>query len=178
MAARMLFEPRRECLRCGRPEVTCYCAHVERIATQTKVLVLQHPREEDKAIGTARMATLCLESAEVAVGIDFSNNTQVRALLNDPARPAVLLYPGPDSKDLAKEPPTGPVTLVVVDGTWSQARTLTKRNPWLLELPQYAFEPDKPSEYRIRKEPRPDYVSTIEALTSALGLLEGDADSG
>ena len=65
----MSTEPRRECPRCGRPEVTCYCAHVERIATRTKVLVLQHPREEDKAVGTARMAALCLESAEVAVGI-------------------------------------------------------------------------------------------------------------
>lgn len=172
--ARGMFEPRRECPRCGRPEVTCYCAHVERIATRTKLVVLQHPREEDKAVGTARMAALCVESAEVAVGVDFTHHARVRALLSDPARPAILLYPGPKSKDLAKEPPSGPVTLVIVDGTWHQARSLTKHNPWLLELPQYAFEPEKPSEYRIRKEPQPDYVSTIEAVTAALGLLEGD----
>lgn len=170
----MSIEPRRECPRCGRPEVTCYCAHVERIATRTKVLVLQHPREEDKAVGTARMAALCLESAEVAVGIDFARNTKVQALLNDPARPAILLYPGERSKDLAQDPPVGPVTLVIIDGTWHQAKSLTRHNPWLLALPQYAFEPERPSEYRIRREPRPDYVSTIEAVTAALGLLEGE----
>lgn len=172
----MSIEPRRECPRCGRPEVTCYCAHVERLATRTKLLVLQHPREHGKAVGTARMAALCLESAEVAVGVDFTEDARVQALLCDPARPAILLYPGPEAKDLARDRPEGPVTLVVVDGTWHQARSLTRKNPWLLSLPQYAFEPEKPSEYRIRREPRADYVSTIEAVTAALGLLEGDSE--
>jgi len=171
----MSFEPRRECPRCGRPVVTCYCGHVQRLQTRTKLLVLQHPREHGKAVGTARMAALCLESAEVVVGVDFAQDPRVQALLGDPARPAVLLYPGPDAKDLAREPPSGPVTLVVVDGTWHQARSLTRKNPFLLDLPQYAFEPERPSEYRIRREPRADYVSTIEAVTAALGLLEGDS---
>jgi hypothetical protein len=43
-------------------------------------------------------------------------------------------------------------------------------------LPRYAFAPERPSEYQIRREPRPDYVSTIEALSVALGALEGDPD--
>lgn len=169
-----MLAPRIECPRCLRPVVTCYCPHLQRLATRTKVVVLQHPREAENAIGTARMAALCLESAEVAVGVDFAEDARVQALVSDPSRPAILLYPGPASKDLAKEPPPHPVTLVVVDGTWHQARSLMNRNPWLRALPQYAFEPEAPSEYRIRREPRPDYVSTIEALTAALGLLEGD----
>ena len=42
-------------------------------------------------------------------------------------------------------------------------------------LPRYAFTPPGPSEYRIRREPEPTYVSTIEALVHVLGALEGDA---
>ena len=44
------------------------------------------------------------------------------------------------------------------------------------DLPRYAFEPDRPSEYRIRREPRAEYVSTIEAVVQALAALEGDRE--
>jgi DTW domain-containing protein YfiP len=140
------------------------------------VLVLQHPREHDKAIGTARIAALSLPQAEVAVGVDFQNHPRVRALLADPSYPPVLLYPGPHAKDLTREPPQGPVTLVVIDGTWHQARSLVRKNPWLNALPHYSLMPDAPSEYRIRREPALHCVSTIEALAQALGALEGEPE--
>jgi DTW domain-containing protein YfiP len=167
--------PREDCARCGRPRVACYCAHLTTIATRTKVVVLQHPRERHKAIGTARIAALCLPSAEIVVGVDFRDDRRARSLLANPEAPAVLLYPSADARDLRIDPPRGPVTLVVVDGTWHHAKTLIRENPWLHDLPKVAFQPDRPSEYRIRREPREDYVSTIEAMVHALGMLEGDA---
>lgn len=165
-------EPRIDCRRCGRPRVACYCAHVTPIETRTRVVVLQHPRERRKAIGTARIAALCLPAAEILVGFEFEHDRRARSLLADPEAPAVLLYPSPDARDLKRDPPKGPVTLVVLDGTWNQARSLLRRNPWLESLPRVAFEPERPSEYRIRREPRADYVSTIEAMVHALGMLE------
>ncbi|MBY0399398.1 DTW domain-containing protein [Myxococcota bacterium] len=166
-------EPRAGCSRCGRPLVACYCAHVSPLPTTTRVVVLQHPREQHKAIGTARIAALCLPGLEIVVGVEFERNTRVHRLLSDPLAPPVLLYPSADARDLRADPPKGPVTLVVLDGTWSQARSLLRDNPRLQALPRVAFEPDAPSEYRIRREPHEDYVSTIEALVHALGLLEG-----
>lgn len=154
--------------------MACYCAHVAAIPTRTRVVVLQHPREQDKAIGTARIAALCLPQAEVRVGVEFAEDAELTALLSDPARPAVVLYPGPGARDVQREPPAGPVTLVVIDGTWNQARSLMRKNPQLAQLPRYAFVPARPSEYQIRREPRPDYVSTIEALALTLAALEGD----
>jgi hypothetical protein len=94
--------------------------------------------------------------------------------LRDPARPAILLYPGEGAIDVARHPPPGPVTLVVVDGTWSQAKKIVKHDPELARLPRYAFTPETPSEYRIRREPAAECVSTIEALMHVLGALEGD----
>ncbi|MFO0687888.1 MAG: tRNA-uridine aminocarboxypropyltransferase [Myxococcota bacterium] len=167
------IEPRKDCGRCGRPVVVCYCAHVLPVPTKTRVVVLQHPRERDKAIGTARIAALCLPGLETVVGVDFERDERVDRLLSDPQAPAMLLYPAADARDLRRDPPAGPITLVVLDGTWSQARNLLRDNPRLQALPRLAFAPDAPSEYRIRREPREDYVSTIEALVNALGLLEG-----
>ena len=153
----------------------CYCNAVTTIETRTRVVLLQHPREHEKAVNTARIAALALPAATLHVGVDFSELRAVTEAISDPSRPAVLLYPGPRARDLAAEPPAGPVTLVVIDGTWHQARALIRKNPAIAALPRYAFNPPEPSQYRIRREPTPNCVSTIEALAYALPLLEGDA---
>jgi len=168
--------PRSVCLRCRRPERVCYCAALPRLDTVTRVVILQHPRERDVAIGTARMASLCLPQASLHVGVRWDESAALRHALGDPARPPVLLYPGPGARDILREPPAGPVTLIVVDGTWSQAKTVVRDNPVLAGLPRYAFTAPEPTQYRIRREPRSEYVSTIEALMHVLGALEGEPD--
>jgi hypothetical protein len=105
----------------------------------------------------------------------WGDSAALAQALGDPARPAILLYPGPGARDILREPPGGPVTLIVVDGTWSQAKTVVRDNPVLQALPRYAFATPEPSQYRIRREPHAAYVSTIEALMHVLGVLEGDA---
>ena len=162
------------CGRCRRPTSVCYCASLPSLDTSTRVVILQHPRERDMPIGTARMASLCLPRAELHVGIRWSESPALASALADPARPPILLYPGPGARDILREPPAGPVTLVVVDGTWSQAKSVVRDNPILQALPRYAFATPEPSQYRIRREPRAEYVSTIEALMHVLGALEGE----
>jgi len=150
----------------------CYCAAVEPIDTRTRVVILQHPRESDVPINTARIAELALSNATLHVGLDFARDASLSAALSDPAAPPVLLYPSDHAKDLAREAPPGPVTLVVIDGTWWQASKLFKLNPFLQALPRYGLSPSAESRYRIRREPAAHCLSTIEALESALSLLE------
>jgi len=168
-------EPRLVCRRCWRPVSVCYCAHLTSIETSTRVVLLQHPRERDVAIGTARMATLCLPNSELHVGVRWDDSPALARALSNPERPAVLLYPGEGAIDALTSPPKEPVTLVVVDGTWWQAKTLVRDSQCLRALPRYGFTPPAPSEYRIRREPKETYVSTIEALVHVLGAFEGDA---
>lgn len=166
--------PRAICPGCGRPARVCYCAQIERIETTTHVLILQHPRERKVGINTARIARLCLPNAQLCRAVDFSGDPLVCRALSDPHRRAILLYPGPGSIDIRRDPPKGPVTLVVLDGTWWQASKLLKSNPAIAALPRYAFTPSQPSRYRIRSEPDEHYVATIEAMATVLGVLEGD----
>ncbi|HTA91130.1 MAG TPA: tRNA-uridine aminocarboxypropyltransferase [Polyangiaceae bacterium] len=169
-------DPREMCWRCRRPARVCYCAAVRPIATRSPVVILQHPRESDVPINTARIAALCLSSATLHVGLDFATDRPLQVALSNADAPPVLLFPAPDAKDLAREPPPGPVTLVVIDGTWWQASKLFKLNPFLWALPRYSLAPAKESRYRIRREPAAHCLSTIEALAAALGVLEGRAD--
>jgi DTW domain-containing protein len=169
--------PRALCRRCVRPLGVCVCcALLPDLAPAARVLVLQHPKERRVAIGTARMAARCLRGASVVVGTRPDDHPTVARALSDPSRRPVLLWPGADAIDLVKAPPEGPVTLLVVDGTWHTAQTLLRMNPRVAALPRYAIAPAAPSEYRIRREPRAECLSTIEALAAALGVLERDPE--
>lgn len=171
-----LIEPRPLCARCRRPPAVCYCHALPLLETRTRVVILQHPRERDMPIGTARMASLCLPQASLHVGLRWDGHPELARILAEPGRTPILLSPAPDARDILRDPPRGPVTLVVVDGTWSQARSVVRDNPVLRALPRYAFVAPQPSQYRIRREPQAEYVSTIEALMYVLGALEGEAE--
>src|SRR4051812_48885952 len=103
---------RQYCEGCGRPPIVCLCGELVTVAPHTKVVVLQHPREADNAIGTAWMVERCL-GAERIIGVELEDDPRFRAALGDAAAPAILLAPGPSAIDLHASPPNGPVTLVV-----------------------------------------------------------------
>ena len=165
------------CEGCGRPPIVCICAELVTVVPRTKVVVLQHPREADNAIGTAWMVERCF-GAERIVGVELEDDPRLLAAIGDATAPAILLSPGPSAIDLRAAPPVGPVTLIVVDGTWSQAKKLLRVNPSLSRLPRYAFAPVTPSNYRIRREPAEHCVSTLEATVAALSLLEPRREDG
>jgi DTW domain-containing protein YfiP len=141
------------------------------VESVTRACILQHVRERKTAIGTARMAHLSLPNSELHLGVSFQEHARVRALAAEPG--TALLFPGPGAispSALAGQPPR---TVIVVDGTWHQARKVLKENPFLLDLPRIGLVPERPSNYRIRAEPSAECVSTIEALALLLGQLEG-----
>jgi DTW domain-containing protein YfiP len=69
--------------------------------------------------------------------------------------------------------------IVVLDGTWAQAKTMWWRNAWLLKLKRLTLNPSCPSLYgRLRMEPRRECLSTIESIAEALDALGEDVTVG
>jgi DTW domain-containing protein YfiP len=154
---------------------SCFCDRITVLPTRTRILLLQHPREKRVAIGTARMAHLALPNSRLRVGLDFAEDPEVQAVLSQ--SPATyVLFPGPGATPVEKLARDHDVTLIVLDGTWWQARKLLKLNPAIAVLPRIAFRPRKPSAYVIRREPADFCVSTIEALAEVLKVLEPEGD--
>jgi DTW domain-containing protein YfiP len=143
------------------------------MATKTRVLILQHPRERDVGIGTARIARLGLAGAILRTDVDFGDDKLVREVLA--SGNAYVLFPGDEAIDVETASLPSPITLVVVDGTWWQAQKLLKANPALAALPRLRMTPLIPSTYgQIRREPAEHCVATIEAIAHVLGHLEGE----
>jgi DTW domain-containing protein YfiP len=146
------------------------------IATDVRLVVVQHPREFKVPIGTASMAVRAVQGASLIIGTDVDESAELKRILDDPERPAVLLWPGEGAEDLETATLTTPATLVVVDGTWSTAKKLVRRNRILASLRRVRLSPKTPSRYRIRKEPRAECLSTLEAISMALGAIERDRE--
>lgn len=176
------------CPRCGKPADLCVCAAFRELPTRLHVLVLQHPQEPDREIGSAELLHRSLPNSTLRVGLSWPN---LRAALGrdvTPGRWAVLyLGSGPKSPpprghgpiifvDRKGAPLDGPPPaldgLVALDGTWSQAKTLWWRNAWLLKLRRALLDSPRRSLYgELRREPRRECLSTIESVAEALGAL-------
>jgi hypothetical protein len=180
------------CERCHKPPALCVCSTIVPVRTSREVLILQHPREPDKELGSAIVAHLALPGSTLRVGLSWPN---LAAALGRPAvaKRWIVLYLGsahprrgdqggslilvdrrgaPQRTDRAS---LAAITgVVALDGTWSQAKSLWWRNGWLLKLQRALLAPRDPSLYRqLRREPRRDSLSTLEAIALALADLEG-----
>jgi len=165
------------CLRCLRPQDLCYCAHLPTVATRTRLEVIQHPHERTHPFNTARLVKLCMPNAAVHVPTPgFTGTLELRV---DVPADAAVLFPHPGAADLRDLPEQQrPSTLVVLDGTWGHAKRVYRENAWLQRLRHVKLTPSAPSNYRIRREPKPEYVSTIEAIVEALRVVEpGNRDA-
>lgn len=138
--------------------------------------ILQHPKEQFHPLNTARIAELGLENSRV-IRASFSGLEQAfeRAL---PSIDAAIVYPSADAVDLEDLPLLErPSEIVILDGTWHHAKTLLRELPALRNLRRVRFTPPAPSEYQIRKEPRTDYLSTIESVAHLLRVLEPETQN-
>jgi DTW domain-containing protein YfiP len=135
------------------------------------VLILQHPRERTHPFGTARLAALGLENAEVLV--DFAGRLRRDATPLGALDDAALLYPRSGARDVTElAADERPRQLVVIDGTWHHARTLYRDIPVLQTLPHLTLPSHLRSAFQIRRQPSSFCLSTIEAVVHALQALE------
>jgi DTW domain-containing protein len=190
-------KPHLRCVECRMHRSLCICALLPRLETRTRVVLLMHQLEVDKPTNTGVVAARCLvncatvyrgrapgeagasREAEVTGVAGPSIDAQAAALAGAiPAGTrAAFLFPHASATPLEAWRGDGaPVTLIVPDGTWSQAARARSRLGRALALPcvmlPRAVDGDSA---RLRTPTLPGRLATLEALARALGVLEGPA---
>lgn len=147
----------------------CLCAQVPKLENRTKVLVLRHEFEAMKSTNTARVANLALARMEILDWSPRSPPDVGRWLASHPN--TWLLFPGESS---ARSTAVQPEALLILDGTWRQAKKIFKTHPELWRLPKLSLPPQAggASARRLREAPSDDALSTMEAISGALSLIE------
>jgi DTW domain-containing protein len=161
------------------------------IDNQLSILILQHPREKKEPLATAAETVALLRHAALVVGLSWANLSHALGRPADPRHWGVL-YLGsarPHAFGLGRDvivvdrhgEPEGDQAgvlrnlegAILLDGSWSEAKALWWRNPWLLKLQRLVLDPQHRSHYnRVRREPRREALSTIEAAGLLLARVE------
>ena len=187
------------CTNCMQPEFGCYCGQVRRFDPGMHFVILIHPIEARRRIATGRMSHLSLARSSLIRGENYTENPIISSFLSDPGRTCVMLYPGPRSIDIGELSQEAKRDLIsngdipgreqtaltgakkelvvfVIDGTWATARKMVRLSENLVHLPRICFKPDRPSRFRVRKQPAPGCFSTIEAIHKTIELLGAECD--
>lgn len=153
----------------------CICGLFEPLALSTQVALVLHRRETKKPTNTGRLAELALEGTRRLVRGHQDEPADVSVLVT-PERRAWLLFPREDAAVVSRaevEADPRPITLVVPDGTWPQARRCVRREPVLSSMPCVLPPPGPPTRYRLRREHVEGGLATFEAIARVLGVIEG-----
>lgn len=184
-------DPNAECTRCLKPRSLCVCEGIAPIDNKVSLLILQHPQEQDRELGTARLTALHFKDALLKIGLSWPSLTKILGRPTDPQRWAILYLGSVKAKAVLPERDIVVVNksgnavdhqdsalreiegIILLDGTWSQAKALWWRNGWMLKCKRVVLGPKRPSRYgKLRREPRSDGLSTIEAAAMLLARLE------
>ena len=185
-----------ECPHCHKPMPLCICDSITPIDNKIELLILQHPQEQDRALGTARLTAMHFENAVVKIGLSWPSLSKALGRpVDDPSRWAVLYLGSAKVSELDTDAEIVAINrkgeiephqrailgdiegIVLLDGTWSQAKALWWRNAWMLKCQRIILGPKRASRYgQLRREPRGDGLSTIEAAALLLAGLEKRPD--
>lgn len=157
------------CVICARPETVCLCNFIPKnVSISTKVIVLQHPAEQNRQLRTVPLlkAALPEDKCIVVIGKRFLNLKDMISI------PTALLFPGKDAIECREVFPGTFEQIICLDGTWPQARRLYQKNPLLQTLPKVMLSSSRKSVYLIHTQPTVHHLSTLESVARAIEEME------
>lgn len=163
------------CSRCRVHIESCLCAELPRIELDTRIALVMHYREAVKTTATGPLALACLSnSAHYLHGLADAR-LDLTHLHEGRRRRVLVLFPVEGARPLSRtlrEEDARPITLVVPDGNWRQARRIPQRVHGLEDVECVGLPAGPPSAWGVRREPIEGGLATFEAIARALGVLE------
>lgn len=166
------------CYECFRAKKACLCNEIESTFTNTKIVILIHPKEAKKQrVGTGRLTQKSLTNSMMILGVDFTEDNLVNGMINDPSKNCFLLYPGQEAINLSQNEvfpveETKENIIFVLDGTWPCAKKMLRESKNLQKLPRVCFDSSIRSRFSIKHQPAGNCLSTIESVSFLLTELE------
>lgn len=171
MRAFALPTPGARCGQCWLPQGWCICPTIPIVPTRTEIVIVRHHIEAWRPTGTARLATLALpRSRIIELGRNSAEVDRTIAELDD----TWLLYPGGNQREALG---ASPQRLLLLDGSWRQARRMFLKLPALRGLPQLSLPIKSEPVRRLRVPRHPAERSTLESIADALEILEDEGVS-
>lgn len=169
---------------------TCLCAELDACAEDPdtgsrapepahSLMVMMHFKEYARVTNTGKLLLHAFGDRGHLVPFGLGQDERAAAeRLECESERSLVLFPCKDATPAAeyvqKRASAGPLQIVVLDGTWQQARTMNKRIPSSIE--RVCVDPGGPSVFRLRRQTTPARVCTLEAVSLLLAELNSADD--
>ena len=156
----------------------CICALRPSVPTRAGVCLLMADIEPLKPSNTGWLIADLVADTFAFTWARTVVDPALLTLLADPQWQPYVVFPGEYAApervvhSVAASDATTPKRplFVLLDGTWSEARKMFGKSPYLSALPVLSLEPDRASEYKLRRSRRNDHFCTSEVAALCLAL--------
>ncbi|MDY7559382.1 tRNA-uridine aminocarboxypropyltransferase [Pseudomonas sp. 10B1] len=161
----------------------CLCAWRPTAAAKSAMCLLMYDVEPLKPTNTGWLIADVIEETHAFGWSRTEVDAELPALLSDPQWQPYIVFPG---EFVAPERVVTQVKLekgkrplfILLDATWSEARKMFRKSPYLDHLPVLSLEPEQISRYRLRRSRRDDHFCTAEVAALCLELAGDQAAGG
>lgn len=165
----------------------CMCALRPELATRAAFCLLMHDAEPLKPSNTGWLIADVVRETHAFGWSRTEVDPQLTALLADPQWQPYVVFPGeyagPPERvvqtlhgrdgvdDCGVLQPGKRPLFILLDATWSEARKMFRKSPYLDGFPVLSLHPDLISRYQLRRSKRDDHFCTSEVAALCLELV-------
>lgn len=166
----------RRCPSCQVAEHACICAERPRLDSGVSFCLLMHAYEPLKPTNTGRLIADCLPDTYAFTWARTEVDPVLLALLNDLRYQPYVVFPGEyaqPTQQVCEQIEAGQgrrPLLIILDATWTQARKMFRKSPYLADVPVLSLQTEQLSRYRLRRSTRDDHLCTAEVASACLQL--------
>jgi DTW domain-containing protein YfiP len=176
---------RERCTGCRLVPSHCMCALRPALPTRSGVCLLMADIEPLKPSNTGWLIADVVADTFAFGWARTETDPALTALLSDPQWQPCVVFPGEYAaleRVVHSVAPPGPAggeggadagkrpLFILLDATWTEARKMFRRSPYLDHLPVLSLQPDQISQYKLRRSRRDDHFCTSEVAALCLSL--------
>ena len=169
------------CTGCRVIATHCLCAWKPRVQADSGVCLLMHDTEPLKPTNTGWLIADLIEDTSAFGWLRTSVDERLLALLDDPQWLPYIVFPGEFVaqervvNEVQRQPGKRPL-FILLDATWTEARKMFRKSPYLDRFPVLSLQAEQMSRYRLRRSKRDDHFCTAEVAAMCLDLA-GDSQA-
>lgn len=163
------------CARCRVAISHCLCSLLPRVTANSAVCLIMHDVEPLKPSNTGWLIADIVPDTHAFTWKRTAVDPALLALLDDPQYQPMVVFPG-EYAEPQRVISTVDVTAVkrplfiLLDATWTEARKMFRKSPYLNQLPVLSLQADVLSRYRLRRSTRSEHLCTAEVAALCLGM--------
>jgi len=170
------------CQRCLLPQTNCLCASLQPTPARSRFCLVMFDTEPMKPSNTGRLiADILPDTLAFGWSRTEPDAAMLAAVRSQEVQPLVV-FPGSyadSGREIMTAPPLQgkPPLFIMLDGTWTEARKMFRKSPWLDTFPVMSLTVATPSRYTLREAHGEGQHCTAE-VAAALLKQAGDQAAG